>query len=150
MASYQLPWVCMGPHWKDHVMSCDTSASVTAKNWNWSSHRKEARWYTRCLTLFCSVLLFSFPQQEKPRLLEPLDYETVIEELEKTYRDDALQDLLFFPSDDFSVSGLMSFFFPMATLSPIIAEEHSLKEPMWRSTVDTRNRSKNTWTSESS
>lgn len=52
------------------------------------------------------IAYFLFLQQEKPRLLEPLDYETVIEELEKIYQNDPLRDLLFFPSDDFSVSVL--------------------------------------------
>uniref|UniRef100_A0AAR2J6L6 Dedicator of cytokinesis 10 n=1 Tax=Pygocentrus nattereri TaxID=42514 RepID=A0AAR2J6L6_PYGNA len=41
--------------------------------------------------------------QEKPKLIDPLDYETVISELEPELKEDPLQDLLLFPDHDFTV-----------------------------------------------
>ncbi|XP_031429853.1 dedicator of cytokinesis protein 10 isoform X10 [Clupea harengus] len=44
--------------------------------------------------------------QEKPKLIDPLDYEAVISELEAELREDPHQDLLLFPEHDFTVSTL--------------------------------------------
>uniref|UniRef100_A0AAY5EEH0 Dedicator of cytokinesis C/D N-terminal domain-containing protein n=1 Tax=Electrophorus electricus TaxID=8005 RepID=A0AAY5EEH0_ELEEL len=46
--------------------------------------------------------------QEKPKLIDPLDYEAVISELEPELKDDPLKDLLLFPEHDFTVSTLVS------------------------------------------
>lgn len=45
-----------------------------------------------------------FFQQEKPKLIDPLDYETVISELSDDVKEDPLRELLLFPDNDFSVS----------------------------------------------
>ncbi|XP_058489486.1 dedicator of cytokinesis protein 10 isoform X4 [Solea solea] len=42
--------------------------------------------------------------QEKPKLIDPLDYESVISELWDELKDDPLRELLLFPDHDFSVS----------------------------------------------
>ncbi|KTF92288.1 hypothetical protein cypCar_00016478 [Cyprinus carpio] len=41
-------------------------------------------------------------QHEKPKVIDPLDYEAVISELEPELREDPLQDLLLFPDLDFT------------------------------------------------
>ncbi|KAJ8368388.1 hypothetical protein SKAU_G00084160 [Synaphobranchus kaupii] len=42
--------------------------------------------------------------QEKPKLIDPLDYEAVLSELDAELKEDPLRDLLLFPDDDFTVS----------------------------------------------
>ncbi|XP_018588078.1 dedicator of cytokinesis protein 10 isoform X3 [Scleropages formosus] len=42
--------------------------------------------------------------QEKPKLIDPLDYEAVISDLEAELKEDPLKDLLLFPEQDFTVS----------------------------------------------
>ncbi|KAM9734242.1 dedicator of cytokinesis protein 10 isoform 6-T6 [Menidia menidia] len=42
--------------------------------------------------------------QEKPKVIDPLDYEAVVSELGDELKDDPLRDLLLFPENDFSVS----------------------------------------------
>lgn len=49
-------------------------------------------------------LCVSRTQQEKPKLIDPLDYETVISELADELKEDPLRDLLLFPDNDFLVS----------------------------------------------
>uniref|UniRef100_A0A8C2EIV7 Dedicator of cytokinesis 10 n=1 Tax=Cyprinus carpio TaxID=7962 RepID=A0A8C2EIV7_CYPCA len=47
-------------------------------------------------------------RHEKPKVIDPLDYEAVISELEPELREDPLQDLLLFPDLDFTVSASLS------------------------------------------
>ncbi|XP_072330609.1 dedicator of cytokinesis protein 10 isoform X4 [Scyliorhinus torazame] len=44
--------------------------------------------------------------QEKPKIVEPLDYEAVIEESESQIQDHLLKDMLLFPDNDFSTSSI--------------------------------------------
>ncbi|XP_062844216.1 dedicator of cytokinesis protein 10 isoform X2 [Trichomycterus rosablanca] len=53
-----------------------------------------------------SAVRISALSQEKPKLIDPLDYEAVISELESELKEDPLQDLLLFPDHDFTVSTL--------------------------------------------
>ncbi|KAI1893735.1 hypothetical protein AGOR_G00126740 [Albula goreensis] len=53
-----------------------------------------------------SVVRHSTVAQEKPKLIDPLDYEAVVSDLDSELKEDPLQDLLLFPDDDFTVSTL--------------------------------------------
>ncbi|MFT7803755.1 dedicator of cytokinesis protein 10 isoform X2 [Arapaima gigas] len=52
----------------------------------------------------CSAVRHTAVPQEKPKLIDPLDYEAVISDLEAELKEDLLRDLLLFPEQDFTVS----------------------------------------------
>ncbi|XP_072319395.1 dedicator of cytokinesis protein 10 isoform X2 [Eucyclogobius newberryi] len=52
----------------------------------------------------CNAVRLSAVTQEKPKLIDPLDYEAVISELGDELKEDPLRDLLLFPDNDFKVS----------------------------------------------
>ncbi|XP_048121267.1 dedicator of cytokinesis protein 10 isoform X9 [Alosa alosa] len=63
--------------------------------------------------------------QEKPKLIDPLDYEAVISELEAELKEDPHQDLLLFPEHDFTVSTLPLETRTLQSTVPAEAEEQA-------------------------
>uniref|UniRef100_A0AAY5L4U1 Dedicator of cytokinesis 10 n=1 Tax=Esox lucius TaxID=8010 RepID=A0AAY5L4U1_ESOLU len=62
--------------------------------------------------------------QEKPKLIDPLDYEAVIGDLGEELKEDPLRDLLLFPDNDFTVSTVP---LERRTLQSTVPQEAELK-----------------------
>uniref|UniRef100_A0A0S7ETG1 DOC10 n=1 Tax=Poeciliopsis prolifica TaxID=188132 RepID=A0A0S7ETG1_9TELE len=63
--------------------------------------------------------------QEKPKVIDPLDYEAVISELWEELKEDPLRELLLFPDNDFSVSERFQWFVPLWRKQSIGSQLHS-------------------------
>uniref|UniRef100_A0A4W5LFS5 Dedicator of cytokinesis 10 n=1 Tax=Hucho hucho TaxID=62062 RepID=A0A4W5LFS5_9TELE len=77
---------------------------IFTRNWGKKTINKR-RTQVKCVFVCVCVCVF---QQEKPKLIDPLDYEAVICDLGDELKEDPLRELLLFPDNDFTVSTSVS------------------------------------------